>query len=161
MLRIGYHIRRQMLLPGKEFLPINGNISGCFDAKAYFAPVDIHHCDANLIANVYLFAEFSAEHQHIATSVKQGAVSKKMYPKKEQPSGIMGVELKTVSEKCCHFRNNRSPRKNRGQAPGGRPFFPFGILWLRAGQWVGSLGRKIFFGLGAGYTVWNPTILFI
>ena len=130
-----------MFLPGKEFLAINGNIPGGFDAKAYFAPVDVHHSDANIIANVNLFAEFSAEHQHIATSVKQGAVFWEIYLKKERLSGVMGIEIKTVLEKGCDFRNNRIPRKNRGPTPYGSTLFPFGLHLLRGGHWDGSSNR--------------------
>src|SRR5262245_34687738 len=56
---------------GQQLLPVDRHVPGGLDAEADFAAVDVDNGDADVIADVNLFAEFSAQDQHgVATLLR-------------------------------------------------------------------------------------------
>src|SRR5262245_41534065 len=48
----------------EQLLPVDRHVARGLDAQADFAPVDVDHGDADVFADVDLFAQFAAEYQH-------------------------------------------------------------------------------------------------
>src|SRR5262245_33523208 len=54
-------VERQLLLP------VDRHVARGFDPEADLAAIDVHHRDADIVADVDLFPELAAENQHFAS----------------------------------------------------------------------------------------------
>src|SRR5438132_243103 len=61
---------RRRPLQGQQLLPVDGHVARRLDAEADLTAVDVHDRDADVLPDINLLAEFSAEHQHIASLLR-------------------------------------------------------------------------------------------
>ncbi len=59
-----------LLIQRQELLSIDWYVAGRLDAEANLASIDIHNCDANVVADENLFPKFPAEHEHVASLLR-------------------------------------------------------------------------------------------
>src|SRR5689334_13803908 len=67
MARSRQHARLRLDARGvqrEQLLPVDGHVPGGLDPQPDLAAVDVHHGDADVFADVNLFAQFAAEYQH-------------------------------------------------------------------------------------------------
>src|SRR5579872_1190618 len=57
-------------LQRQQFLPVDGNVTRCFDAQTNLASVDIDDRNADVLANIDFLTKFAAEDQHLATLLR-------------------------------------------------------------------------------------------
>src|SRR5262249_15095834 len=54
----------------QKLLAVDGHVAGGLDTQADLPTVDVNDRDANIVADIDLFAEFSAQDQHVATLLR-------------------------------------------------------------------------------------------
>src|SRR5437773_4989367 len=54
----------------QQLLPIDRHVTGRFDPKPNLAAVNVHHGDADVVADENLFAKLAAEDQHVAALLR-------------------------------------------------------------------------------------------
>jgi hypothetical protein len=59
-----------LLIQGKQLLTIDWYVSRSFDTQSDLTSIDIDYGNADVIPDVDLFAEFSAQNEHFATLLR-------------------------------------------------------------------------------------------
>src|SRR5262249_6446953 len=95
---------RGVLGGAQKLLAEDRHIARGFDPQANFAAIDIDDGDANIVVDVDLFTQFSAEHQHFATLLRasqtgSGSILAHVWQRTGRPAGIFSV-------RCWHGTGN-------------------------------------------------------